>query len=117
MHSPAAQRLSPAGDGFNIADMDPGGPKSAIAPWLFDQPQWWMGLLRRFWPVARLPGGWVMVTRFDDVREVLANERVFNVPFGERMMEMDRFNALIEFILAWSAREGLTVEHFDEVAV
>ena len=88
MDSTAAEQLSPAGDRFDIADMDPGGPKSAIARRLFDEPQWWMGLLRRFWPVARLPGGWVMVTRLDDVQEVLTNEHVFNVPFGERMMEM-----------------------------
>ena len=88
MDSTAAEQPSPAGDGFDIADIDPGGLKGRIAAWLFDEPQWWMGLLRRFWPVARLPGGWVMVTRFDDVQEVLTNERVFNVPFGERMMEM-----------------------------
>jgi len=47
-----------------------------------------MGLLRRFWPVARFPGGWAMVTRFEHVQEVLTKESVFQVPFGERMMEM-----------------------------
>jgi len=76
------------GGNFNFASVDPGGLKGKIASWLFDEPQWWMGLLRRFWPVARFPGGWAMVTRFEHVQEVLAKENVFPVPFGERMMEM-----------------------------
>lgn len=83
----AASFAASTGD-FNFAAMDPGGPKSKIAAWLFDDPQWWMGLLRTFWPVARFPGGWAVVTRFEHVQEVLAKESVFQVPFGERMMEM-----------------------------
>jgi cytochrome P450 len=78
---------APCGN-FNFAAMAPGGLKGKIASWLFDDPQWWMGLLRRFWPIARLPGGWAVVTRFEHVQEVLAKESVFQVPFGERMMEM-----------------------------
>lgn len=73
---------------FDIADMDPGWVKRTVSRWLFDDPQWWMGLLRRYWPVARLPGGWAMVTRYEHVQEVLTQESVFQVPFGERMMEM-----------------------------
>jgi cytochrome P450 len=73
---------------FNFAAVDPGGLKGKVASWLFDDPQWWMGLLRRFWPVARFPGGWALVTRFEHVQEVLAKESVFQVPFGERMTEM-----------------------------
>jgi cytochrome P450 len=73
---------------FSFATVDPGGLKGKVASWLFDDPQWWMGLLRRFWPVARFPGGWAVVTRFEHVQEVLAKEGVFQVPFGERMIEM-----------------------------
>ncbi len=73
---------------FNIADIDPGWIKRTVSGWLFDDPQWWMGLLRRYWPVARFPGGWAMVTRFEHVQEVLTQESVFQVPFGERMREM-----------------------------
>lgn len=73
---------------FDIADMDPGWVKRTVADRLFDDPQWWMGLLRRYWPVARFPGGWAMVTRYEHVQEVLTQESVFQVPFGERMMEM-----------------------------
>ena len=77
-----------ADSSFDFKAVDPGGLKGAIGKWLFDDPQWWMGLLRRYWPVARLPGGWAMVTRFDHVREALEKESVFQVPFGERMREM-----------------------------
>ena len=80
--------FAPSTGTFNFAAVDPGGLKGKVAAWLFDDPQWWMGLLRRFWPIARFPGGWAMVTRFEHVQEVLAQEKVFNVPFGERMMEM-----------------------------
>lgn len=73
---------------FDIADMDPGWVKRTVSDWLFDDPQWWMGVLRRYWPVARFPGGWAMVMRFEHVQEVLTQESVFQVPFGERMMEM-----------------------------
>jgi cytochrome P450 len=73
---------------FNIADMESGWVKRAVADWLFDDPQWWMGLLRRHWPVARFPGGWAMVTRFEHVQEALTQESVFQTPFGERMKEM-----------------------------
>lgn len=39
------------------------------------------GLLKRFWPIPKI-GKWAMVTRFDDVQEVLAHDQVFQVPFG-----------------------------------
>ena len=84
----AASSAAPPSGSFNVADMDPGGLKGRFAAWLFDEPQWWMGLLRKHCPVARFPGGWTMVTRFEHVQEVLSQEKVFNVPFGERMMEM-----------------------------
>ena len=72
--TPRLPRLPPSGS-FNVADMDPGGLKGRFfAAWLFDEPQWWMGLLRKHCPVARFPGGWTMVTRFEHVQEVLSQE-------------------------------------------
>jgi cytochrome P450 len=48
-----------------------------------------MGFMRRWWPIARLPfTRWAIVTRFEHVREVLAEEQVFQVPFAPRMMEL-----------------------------
>ena len=51
-------------DGFDFSAMDSGGLKGRIAKWLLGEPQWWMGLMRRYWPIARLPGGWAVVTRY-----------------------------------------------------
>jgi cytochrome P450 len=75
---------------FNIEDMRPRGLLSKILKWLFlNQPQWWMGLLRSFWPIFRVPvKGWYIVTRFEHVQEVLSQEQVFRVPFDRRMREV-----------------------------
>lgn len=80
---------SPPCDSFNIEDMQSRGLAFAIVKRLVDEPQWWMGLLRRFWPIARVPfTRWAMMTRFEHVQEVLAQEQVFQVPFAPRMMEL-----------------------------
>jgi cytochrome P450 len=48
-----------------------------------------MGFFRRWWPIAHLPfARWALVTRFEHVREVLAQEQVFQVPFARRMQEL-----------------------------
>ena len=87
MNAPSSASLTSSN--FNIERMQWHGPISAIVKRLVDQPQWWMGLLRRFWPIARVPfTRWAIVTRFEDVQEVLATEQVFRVPFGPRMMQL-----------------------------
>src|SRR5262245_34318405 len=42
---------------------------------------WVYGLLRDLWPIPTW-SGWAMVTRYDDVQEVLRHDKVFEVPFG-----------------------------------
>lgn len=80
---------SPPCSSFDIEDIQWRGPVSAIVKRLVDRPQWWMGLLRRYWPVPRVPfKQWAMLTRFEHVQEVLAREEVFRVPFDRRMMEL-----------------------------
>lgn len=51
-----------------------------------EKPDWWLGLFRRFWPRARL-GRVVLLTRFEDVREVLEREADFETPYGMEMRE------------------------------
>jgi cytochrome P450 len=47
-------------------------------------------LVRRFWPIFTLPGtDMVMVTRFDDVQEVMGNDSIFPVPWGDKVKELD----------------------------
>jgi cytochrome P450 len=47
-------------------------------------------LVRKFWPIPTLPfTTMVMVTRYDDVKEVLANDAVFPVPWGDKVKALD----------------------------
>jgi cytochrome P450 len=87
----ASTSTSPPCSSFNIEDMRPRGLVSTIIKWLLDEPQcqWWMGLLRRFCPIFRVPfKRWAIVTRFEHVQEVLDQEQVFQVPFDLRMREL-----------------------------
>ncbi len=55
--------------------------------WLFTHPSVATKILRRFFPVLRL-GTFVFVSRFDDVKEILDTDSVFDVPFGLEMKEI-----------------------------
>jgi cytochrome P450 len=47
-------------------------------------------LVRRFFPIFTLPfTKMLMVTRYDDVKEVLGNDAVFPVPWGEKVKILD----------------------------
>jgi cytochrome P450 len=77
--------------GFDIAAMHNRRAIYAVYNWLADYPQreWWMGFFRRFWPIIRVPFlGLVIVFRDEHVREVLAHNREFPVPWGRRMVEV-----------------------------
>jgi cytochrome P450 len=55
-----------------------------------DNPLWIFGLLRTIAPVFRLPfTEWVVVTRFDHVKEVLASPEAFVVPWAEKMAALN----------------------------
>ncbi len=73
---------------FNIAAMHT--PIAGLINWVLDYPQreCLMRFLRRFWPVARIPSFGVLVSRDEDVREVLAHDKEFPVPWGGRMLEL-----------------------------
>ena len=52
----------------------------------------------------------------EEVRFVptLGGDGVFPIGLSTSALSKSRFSELIEFVLAWCALEGLTVEHFDE---
>jgi cytochrome P450 len=57
---------------------------------LLRQPQWLYAILRRFAPILRIPrANFVIVTRDEDVREVLSRDADFPVPFGENFKTLD----------------------------
>jgi cytochrome P450 len=55
---------------------------------VLDRPRWILWLLRQFWPIASI-FSWVIVTRFDDVQEVLSHDQIFEVPYSEKVKELD----------------------------
>lgn len=54
----------------------------------------------------------------EEVRFVptLDGDGVFPIGLRTSALSKARFSELIEFILAWCAREGIAVEHFDDLA-
>jgi cytochrome P450 len=57
--------------------------------WALRDPRWLFALLR-CWPRAGFWWfGWTVVTRFDHVREVLAHNEVFHVPYAEKTMDLN----------------------------
>src|SRR5262249_6072389 len=53
----------------------------------FERPRLLTGLLRTFFPVVRA-GRFALVTRYEDVREILDRDDVFEAPFGLEMAEV-----------------------------
>jgi len=69
---------------FDIEKLRAKGIKAKVASVLFRNPRRLLKLLRWICPTFRY-GDVVLVTRADDVREVLTNTKVFTVPFGAEM--------------------------------
>jgi cytochrome P450 len=61
---------------------------------LLCDPRWLASLLRSVWPIARF-GRYALVTRYDDVREVLLNDKVFGVPYRAKIEELTGANFLL----------------------
>jgi cytochrome P450 len=86
---------TPAVDGgprsiFDLKDLRSTGIRDRVAQWFVDHPEWAFRFLRRFWPILHVPfTTWWLVTRFDDVQEVLAHDKIFEVPFGPKVKELD----------------------------
>ncbi|MGA7326805.1 MAG: cytochrome P450, partial [Rhodomicrobium sp.] len=92
---------------FNYSDLEDDSPAARIGFWLFRNPSLPTKLLRRFFPVLKL-GKFVVVTRFEDVREILDTDQVFDAPFG---LEMKELGSGTNFILGMkSGNEGQAYE-------
>lgn len=60
-----------------------------IERWL-ENPLPLMALLRRFFPIVKLPYfNFVAVTRYDDVQELLSQDRVFDVPWKQYVRDLN----------------------------
>ena len=60
------------------------GPKAWLAAWLARRIPFGFRLLRALGPIVRFRNT-VLVTRYDDVREVFLNDRAFRVPWDAKV--------------------------------
>ncbi|WP_311031378.1 cytochrome P450 [Mesorhizobium koreense] len=72
---------------FDIERLRAKGLRAKLTSRLLENPRWALGFLRRFFPILRL-GKFVLVTRNDDVREILERQDVFQTPYGLEMTEI-----------------------------
>ncbi len=72
---------------FNFMDMASKGLGAKIGSLVFRWLGFILSVLRAVWPIPRI-GRLAMVTRYDDVKEVLDHHEVFEVPFGLEMTEL-----------------------------
>lgn len=80
---------------FDPRDLQSKGLVARLVAGLLDNPGWLFAILRRVRPIVQV-GGWAFVTRYDDVAEVLRNDRVFPAPFGPKV---ERLNGGPNFLL------------------
>ncbi|MDP3898265.1 MAG: Dyp-type peroxidase [Mesorhizobium sp.] len=64
-----------------------GGFGDYVKGLFIEDPRWWLTPLRRWWPILRI-GRFVLVTRNEDVRDVLERGDEFATPYGPDMTEM-----------------------------
>jgi len=70
---------------FDLSDLESRSFTQKLRGWIFRHPRLIFWLLRH-WPWAgfRWFGNWTVVARFDDVREVLAHDHFFQVPYATK---------------------------------
>jgi len=67
------------------------GPIQSLMRWAINRTDFFYRLLRRFWPIPVVTVGGkstAIVTRYDDVQEVLQEHRTFRVPYAEKIRVM-----------------------------
>ena len=72
---------------FDLGRLRADGFASRIVNKLLDDPRWILSLFRRFWPIFRFRN-FVLVTRNDDVRDILERQDEFQTPYGPEMTEI-----------------------------
>jgi cytochrome P450 len=89
-------------DSFDVSDLQAKGFGAKLARRLIDHPQWLLALLRTWWPIPKICN-WVLVTRFEDVQEVLGHDDVFPVPFGKKVQLLNGGPNSLNFLLGMKA--------------
>ncbi|MGH9642100.1 MAG: cytochrome P450 [Terriglobales bacterium] len=75
---------SEAYSSFDVSDLRVKGFRARLTRRLVNHPEWLLAVLRTLCPIPKLCN-WALVTRFEDVQEVLGLDEVFPVPFGDKV--------------------------------
>jgi cytochrome P450 len=67
---------------------------ASLARRLLKDPRWLAAALRRLCPITRF-GRYALVTRYDDVREVMTDDAVFGVPYKAKIEELAGANFML----------------------
>jgi cytochrome P450 len=90
--SGGAANYPPSGAGrpTDLKNLSSSKATSKIVQTALSNPLWIFGLLRTIAPVFRIPGtDWMIVSRFDHVKEVLAADQAFTVPWDDKMKALN----------------------------
>ncbi len=69
---------------FDIQQLNPKGIKAKLQGWVLSKPRPLLTFARCFWPTPTV-FGLTIVSRAEDVQEVLTNAQVFEAPYGREM--------------------------------
>ncbi|TKT74723.1 cytochrome P450 [Aquamicrobium sp. LC103] len=82
-HSRPASELPP----FDVERLRSKGLGTKLKGLFLRDPRWWLTPVRRFRPMVKI-GNVLLVTRNEDVREILERQDVFETPYGLEMTEI-----------------------------
>jgi cytochrome P450 len=92
-----------AAPAFDLDDIRTHGFVARLIERWLENPLPLMALLRRFFPIVKLPYfNFVAVTRYDDVQELLRQDRVFDVPWKQYVRDLNEGQT---FLLGMDADE------------
>jgi cytochrome P450 len=87
---------------FDLDDIRTHGFLAKLTERLLEDPRWLMTPLRRFFPIVKLPlVNAFVVTCYDDVQELLSQDRVFDVPWKPYVLDLNGAH----FLLSMDANE------------
>ncbi|RUM99557.1 cytochrome P450 [Pseudaminobacter arsenicus] len=72
---------------FDIQRLRSKGLGARLTSHFLENPRWALALLRRFWPNLKI-GRFLLVTKSQDVRDILERQDEFETPYGSEMAEM-----------------------------
>ena len=96
------------GPKFDLDDIRTHGFVAKLVERLLEDPRWLMTPLRRFFPIVKLPFfNTVVITRYDDVQEVVRQDGAFDVPWKQYVLDLNGAHFLLSMDAGEEYRQTL----------